>query len=175
MPTLGMGDDGDEVLASLYVEAVRQGEAAWFRVASNSMTPLFAKDDRIYVEPARASDLRPGDIAAFETEHGLMVHRIIALRDKGNGRRWLQMPDVELHGSWLEERVIVGRVSKVQRRGNMLDLRGPVALHCGIVTASVQHELYKIRNSKIPITLLHMCTRLLAYGNFWCIYLFCRF
>src|SRR5579863_3176992 len=66
-------------LASLYIEALRQKQPLWFRVASNSMLPLLRKDDSVYIEPAQAEDIRIGDIAAFETSSGLVIHRIVAI------------------------------------------------------------------------------------------------
>jgi len=102
-------------LASLYIEALRQKQPLWFRVASNSMLPLLRKGDSVYIEPAQAEDIRIGDIAAFETSSGLVIHRIVAIEQTHETIRLLQMSDVEVLPAWVKEEAIVGRVITVRR------------------------------------------------------------
>src|SRR5690349_8866457 len=99
--TLSMASPpSQDILASLSLDALQQGQPLWFRVASGSMSPILQINDEIYIVPAQAHTIHKGDIAAFATNEGLMVHRIIAMqasdKEKGTTRRLLQMSDVVL-------------------------------------------------------------------------------
>src|ERR1700694_2412138 len=96
------------IIDSLSIQAVRQGQSSWFRVVSNSMNPIVCVDDRVRIEPAETSEILPGEIAAFETPKGLVIQRIVRRQRRGKAIRLLQMADVELHASWIEEPAMVG-------------------------------------------------------------------
>jgi signal peptidase I len=154
-------------IASLYIEALRQKQPLWFRVASNSMHPLFYKDDNVYIEPAQPQDIDTGDIAAFETSHGLVIHRIVAIEQKSDTIRLLQMSDVEVMPSWVQEQAIVGRVVTVRCQGYQLNLRHPIAKWCGKVTATIRYRLYKCRNNMPLSIVLRIASRLAIHLGYW--------
>lgn len=155
-------------IASLYIEALRQKQPLWFRVASNSMHPLFYKDDDVYIEPAQAQDIDTGEIAAFETSDGLVIHRIVAIEQKSDTIRLLQMSDVEVIPGWVQEQAVVGRVVTVRCQKYQLDLRHPVARWCGKVTAVIRHQLYKCRNNMPLSMVLRVASRLAIHlGHWW--------
>lgn len=159
--------------ASLYLEAVRQGQSLWFRVASNSMNPLLRIGDQVYIVPAKAGEIRCGEIAAFETSDGFLIHRIIQRQQTGTTVRLLQMADVELHASWVEEQAVIGRVAAARRETLKIDLQHPIAQRCGSVTAYLRHWLYTYKRKSPFARLLHGCSRLVAYVGYWCIRSFC--
>lgn len=156
-------------IASLYVEALRQKQPLWFRVASNSMHPLFYKDDTVYIEPAQAHDIRIGEIAAFETSHGLVIHRIVAIEQKSTTIRLLQMSDVEVMPSWVQEQTVVGRVVSVRCQGYQMNLRHPLAKWWGKVTAAIRHQLYNYENTMLLSIVLRIASRLAIHLGYWCI------
>jgi hypothetical protein len=156
-------------IASLYIEALRQKQPLWFRVASNSMHPLFYKDDSIYIEPAQAYDIAIGEIAAFETSHGLVIHRIVAIERKPDTIRLLQMSDVEIMPSWVQEPAVVGRVVTIRCRGYQINLRHPLAKWCGKVTATIRHRLYNCGNNMPLSIVLRIASRLAIHLGYWCI------
>ncbi|HLX41673.1 MAG TPA: S24 family peptidase, partial [Ktedonobacteraceae bacterium] len=181
------------VVAALFIQAVREGQSLWFRVASQSMLPLMRVDDSIYIVPARASEIRPGDIAAFETSNGLMIHRIVRIEKTGQARtgqregtlRLLQMSDVELLPSWVKEEAVVGKVVAICRPGQQeqgkqenghkrqVNLRHPIAKWCGAVTARIRYQLYMNDENRLFKPLLRICSRLsIVSGNAW-IWLWC--
>src|SRR5947209_4816431 len=125
----------DPTITLLFIQAVRQGQSLWFRVASNSMFPLLRLGDEVYIQPASAHEIRCGEIAAFETSRGLVIHRIVAIQQTAASIRLLQMSDVELLPSWVKEQEIVGKVSIIRRNGNTVDLQLPIAQWWGAVTA----------------------------------------
>jgi len=156
-------------IASLYIEALRQNQPLWFRVASNSMHPLFYKDDLVYIEPAQAQDIATGEIAAFETSHGLVIHRIVAIAQKSDTIRLLQMSDVEIQPSWIQAQAVVGRVVTVRGQTFQLDLLHPIAKWCSKVTTAIRYQLYKCGNNRPLGIVLRIASRLAIHLGFWLI------
>jgi phage repressor protein C with HTH and peptisase S24 domain len=57
---------------------LREGRAIELPATGTSMRPLFAPGDRIRVRPARAADVRPGDVVVIlDDGHGLVAHRLL--------------------------------------------------------------------------------------------------
>src|SRR2546427_6891236 len=131
-------DRSSQVIASLYIQALREGQSCWFRVASNSMTPLLHQGDTVFIQPARIEATAIGAIAAFETSEGIVIHRIVRYEQTGNMCRLLQMSDVALQPGWLEEQAVVGRVTRARRGNKELDLCHPIAQWSGRVTARLR-------------------------------------
>ncbi len=55
---------------------LRRGHPVRFRVHGKSMQPNLLEGDDVLVAPARADELRHGDIALTQTSHGIRVHRV---------------------------------------------------------------------------------------------------
>ena len=163
------------LLAALSIDALRQGQPLWFRIASGSMSPLLQVNDEVYIIPAHAQEINKGDIAAFETPEGLMVHRIIHLQTQAkNGTcRLFQMSDVVLQPSWLEESAIVGRIIIVRHGASQLDLRHPIAQWWGRATAAIRYQLYLRRNT-LPIRkVLRICSHVTLIVGHWFMQRYC--
>ncbi len=159
------------VIASLYIQALRGGEALWFRVASGSMAPTIREGDRVRIEPAKAKDIRSGEIAAFETAQGLVIHRIVQHEQIDTGVRLLEMGDVDLRASWVEESAVVGRVVVVHQGTCQIDLQRPIAQKCGTVTAFLRYRLYLLHtNKKFPFlqVTVRRSSRLVVRIGYWC-------
>jgi translation initiation factor 2 gamma subunit (eIF-2gamma) len=156
-------------LASLYIEALRQKQPLWFRVASNSMLPLLRKDDNVYIEPTQVEDIRIGDIAAFETSSGLVIHRIVAIEQTHQTIRLLQMSDVEVLPTWVKQEAVVGRVVTIRQQKYQLDLRHPIAKWCGKVTATLRYQLYKYEKNMPLRMVMRIASRLAIHLGYWCI------
>jgi hypothetical protein len=56
-------------------DSLQQGKRPLLTVTSNSMAPLFYRDDQIQIEAAAVDDLQPGDVVVFGSAGGLMAHR----------------------------------------------------------------------------------------------------
>lgn len=161
------------ILASLFIQAVREGQTLWFRVASNSMSPLFQKDDSVSIVPATADAIRPGEIAAFETRDGLVIHRIIHRQQNGQTIRLLQMSDVDLFASWIEPTSVVGKVIAVRKEGQQANLAHPIAKWYGRIVATTRYQLY-LRNSHTFLRLpWRGCSRLSLRFGYWCVRRIC--
>ncbi|GAC1400345.1 MAG: hypothetical protein NVSMB49_12440 [Ktedonobacteraceae bacterium] len=160
------------VVSALYIEALRRGQALWFRVASGSMGPLLHVNDTVRIEPAQS--IAVGEIAAFETQEGLVIHRIIQRQQTRTGVRLLQMGDGEVRASWLESSVVVGHVVAIRRGAIDIDIKKPIAKWCGYTIAMLRYQVY-LRASSIPFgTVLRLCSRLTCVLGSWGIHSFCR-
>jgi hypothetical protein len=161
------------IISSLYIQALREGQSLWFRVASNSMFPLMQIEDSVYIQPATAYDIAPGEIAAFETSAGLVIHRIVYRQQTENSIRLLQMSDVDLFPSWVQEQAIVGKVVTIRRNKKKVDLRHPIAKWYGKIVADIRYRLY-LNNKKTTMHLpLRGCSRISLRGGNWCLQRFC--
>lgn len=167
-------------LTVLHIETLRQGQPLWFRVASDSMQPTLQKGDSIYIVPAKAKELRLGEIAAFRTSVGFVIHRIVYIEQNEATCRLLQMADVnvDIHANfWLQEKDIVGRVVTIQRGKLSIDLQHPVAKRWGRVTAQLRYQLY-IRNQSgllraVLTKALRRGSRLVVCASSWYIRVRC--
>jgi hypothetical protein len=162
------------LLPSLFIEALRGGHSLWFRVASNSMFPLLRVEDQVYIQSAKAQDIRPGEIAAFETSRGLVIHRIACSQQQDSMIRLLQIADYELRPSWVEEQAVVGKVVRVQRKKKQVNLQHPIAHLYGRIVAAIRYRLYLGERKTLGRLLLKGCSQFaLRCGN-WCLWRFCR-
>lgn len=157
------------VLSSLFIQAVREGQSLWFRVASNSMFPLFQINDTVYIVPSTAQEIWPGDIAAFETTKGLVIHRILQRTQTGQTIRLLQMSDVDLCATLVKEERVVGKVIAVRKARIQIDLEHRIAKWYGKIVAAVRHRLYLDNNSRFSGLLWRGCSRLSRRFGYWCI------
>lgn len=151
------------IVTHLYIQALRQGLALWFTVASGSMRPLLAIGNEIYIEPAQAHELRIGDIAAFETPQGLVVHRIVQRRKSQTTIRLLQMADIDLYPSWIEAHNVIGRVTAVRQDTAYIDLQHPLARQMGTITAYIRYWLFRCKRHEQPGSVLHSCSRAVVH------------
>lgn len=167
-------------IADLFIEALRQGQSLWFRVGSGSMLPLLKVDAQVYIEPAPGRAIRVGEIAAFETPQGLMIHRIVRIehtkriqptrqpQGDGSSVRLLQMPDVIVRPTWLDEHAVRGRVVAIRGGNRHINLKHPIAQKYGRVTAYMRYRLYMTENRLLK-TVLRACSRLALNTGCWCI------
>lgn len=161
------------ILISLFIQAVREGQPLWFRVASNSMLPLFQKNDTVYIVPTSAQDIHPGEIAAFETGRGLVIHRIVHRTQNGQTIRLFQMSDVDLYLTPVSEEQVVGKVVAVRKGRAQIDLERRIAKRYGIIVAVARYRLYLASNSHFLSLWWRGCSRLSRQIGYRCVRLFC--
>jgi hypothetical protein len=164
----------DSVIAGLYREAVRKGQSLWFRVASGSMHPLLRIGEQVYIEPATADQLQVGEIAAFETDAGLVIHRIVQRRQGNAGIQLVEMSDVHLRAGRIKSGAVIGRVVAIHQGITRIDLQRPIAQKCGRVTARAHYRFYTMRfRNKLAQVIILKCSRLVARLGSWCTRRFC--
>ncbi len=162
------------VIAELYREALRKGQPLWFRVLSGSMSPMLRVGEEVYIAPTTAGDLQIGEIAAFETDAGLVIHRIVQrLSDRGS-IQLIEMSDVYLHAGQVESGAAIGRVVAIGRGKRRIDLQRPIAQKCGRVTARARYRLYTVRSrNRLTQIIVRKSARLIARLASWCTRRFC--
>jgi signal peptidase I len=168
------GTSDNSVIAYLYREAVRNGQSLWFRVASGSMHPLLRIGEQVYIEPITAEQLQIGDIAAFETETGLVIHRIVQRRQENADIQLIEMSDVHLRAGQVKSGAVIGRVVIIRLGNTHIDLRRPIAQKCGRVTARARYRFYTMRfRNTLAQIIIRKCSRLVARLGSWCTRRFC--
>ncbi|HEY6539359.1 MAG TPA: hypothetical protein VIZ18_00400 [Ktedonobacteraceae bacterium] len=162
------------IIAELYREALRKGQPLWFRVSSGSMHPLLRIGEEVYIESATDTDLQVGEIAAFETDAGLVIHRIVQRRSDSHGVQLIEMSDVHLRARPVESGAAIGRVVAIGRGKRRIDLQRPIAQKCGRVTARIRYRLYTVRSrNRLAQAIVRKSSRLVARLASWSIRRFC--
>lgn len=174
---VGISQNGageQKVIAELYREALRKGQPLWFRVSSGSMHPLLRIGEEVYIEPATAGDLQVGEIAAFETGAGLVIHRIVQRRSDRGGIQLVEMGDTQLRAGPIESGAVIGRVIAIGRGKQRIDLQRPIAQKCGRVTARIRYRFYTMRfSNRLTHVILCKSARLVARLAGWSTRRFC--
>ena len=104
----------------LAAELLREGHTVELPLGGGSMRPLFAPGDRLRVSPARADDVRPGDVVLVEWGEQLVCHRLVYVAD---GRAVTRGDDAFAPDPPLPADAIIGRVDVPP---------SPRALYCAV-------------------------------------------
>jgi len=157
-------------ISSLFIQALREGQGLWFQVASGSMVPILKVGDKVWIEPTKAIDIHIGDVAAFETPQGLVIHRIVKRELQSTNVRLLEISDVNLSANWIFEEVVVGRVTTIQKATLVINLQHPIAQRWGCVTAYLRYKLYFLHTNKKFAwlgALVRRCARFTVRVGYW--------
>ena len=105
----------------LAAELLREGATVELPLGGGSMRPLYTPGDLVRVRPARAGDVRAGDVVIFDDGDGQLVcHRLVyATRDRVLTRG----DDAVAYDSPLPPDAIIGRVEVPP---------SPHALYCAV-------------------------------------------
>jgi len=162
------------VIAGLYIEALRKGQPLWFRVASGSMHPLLRVGEQVRIEPATAEQIQVGEIIAFETGEGLVIHRIVQRVQENADLQLVEMSDVHFRAGPVDREAVVGRVVAIRQGNTRIDLQRTLAQKCGRVTARARYRLHTVHSSnKLAQAFLRKSSRLVARLASWCVRHFC--
>jgi signal peptidase I len=124
----------EPVTAELLAEGLRRTGTARISVNGSSMHPTLQMGWGIYLKPVEGTDLRPGDIAVFRTEHNLTVHRLVWIETGPTG------PILVFRGDYnrLRERVppsaVVARVVAIEVPGRKRGMDKVVTLEGDVLT-----------------------------------------
>lgn len=62
---------------ALAAAMLREGRPVAMPLGGASMRPLFAPGDTVHIAPARADDVRPGDVVVLDLDGQLLLHRLV--------------------------------------------------------------------------------------------------
>jgi hypothetical protein len=106
----------------IILELLRSGETVRFQARGHSMWPTIPSHSRIEVRPSEAAELRVGQIAAFERQGCLVVHRVRGV----SAERIEFAGDALKHGDGSVAReAVLGRAHLLRRRPLSLQLPKP--------------------------------------------------
>lgn len=120
----------------IILELLRSGETVRFQARGHSMWPSIPSHSRIEVRPSEAAELRVGQIAAFERQGCVVVHRVRAV----SAERIEFAGDALKHGDGFVARdAVLGRAHVLRRRP--LSLRLPKPRHLRILLRALSRRL----------------------------------
>jgi len=91
-------------------------------IAGESMLPLIAPGDSVDIRLARPCETASGDIVAYFDCGHITVHRLICKMCKSDHMLYCQQGDNCTGWGWIEPRRVIGKVTRVCRKGRAIDL-----------------------------------------------------
>jgi hypothetical protein len=98
----------------MIIELIRSGESVRFRARGSSMWPAIPSGSQIEVQPCAASELEVGQIAAFERQGRVVVHRVESI--SAEGVRFAG-DSLERGDGMIASARVLGRARVLERRG----------------------------------------------------------
>lgn len=119
----------DEPLtAELLAESLGRTGSAVIAVNGTSMHPTLQFGWRVYLRPARADDLRVGDIAVFRGDHYLTIHRLVWKERTSGVERLVFRGDYNRVRERIDPAAVIARVVAVEIPGKKKGTERVVAL-----------------------------------------------
>jgi hypothetical protein len=116
------------VTAELLAEALARSGSALIAVNGTSMHPTLQMGWRIYLRPAKGTELVPGEIAVFRTEHYLTVHRLVFIEGRGESATLVFRGDHNRVRERVGPSAVLARVVAVEIPGTRRGFERVVAL-----------------------------------------------
>lgn len=88
----------------------------------NSMLPLIKDGDKIFIKRSKPTEMKVGDVIAFETPNSITIHRVIGKKFRNGQLFLIEKGDNNLHSNHITEGNIVGKVFAVERSGRIIRL-----------------------------------------------------
>lgn len=115
-----MSPQRPDLPARLLIELLRSGQSVPFIARGSSMWPSVPSGSRLEVQPCQAAELQVGELAAFEWQGQLVVHRVTRSTPDGV---LLQGDNRERSDGHVPAARVLGRARVIERR--RLRLRWP--------------------------------------------------
>lgn len=118
------GLDMLEVACSqLLREWISAREPAWLPLNGRSMAPFLPSGSRVLVSKTAAGQIGCGDLLVYELEGRLICHRVLRRKTQGDRYLYLTKGDGrQTIASWVAEEQVLGKVPRVEREGQLVDL-----------------------------------------------------
>ncbi len=127
MSTIDLERDDFRIITS---QILSGGHNVRFFASGSSMFPFIQDGDVLEIAPLASKRIRRGDVLLVESAAGrLLAHRVVKIRQWDGSSQYLIKPDASRAADgWFQAQSILGRVDKVDRRGESI-----------ILTSSAQH------------------------------------
>lgn len=104
-------------------EWISAREPAWLPLYGRSMAPFLPSGSRVLVSKTAAGQIGCGDLLVYEFEGRLICHRVLRRKTQGDRYLYLTKGDGrQTIASWVAEKQVLGKVSCVEREGQLVDL-----------------------------------------------------
>lgn len=94
---------------------LRGGDAVRFTATGASMAPAIRHGDRLTVVPARASEVRLGDVVLYVTPRGLTAHRVVKALSASGEHLEMRGDAPRSQTERVPGTAVLGRVTRVER------------------------------------------------------------
>ena len=136
--------------SALVKEILKKGYCVRIPTLGRSMFPLISSI--IHIEPAKAEDIRVGDIVVYSSEEKMVAHRLAKKIIKEEKEFLVVKGDTWLGSSEVLPGNVIGRVIKVEKWGIQLNFKRGIGKIFDIIcrsTSPLTSRLYSIlRNGK---------------------------
>jgi len=136
--------------STLVKEILKRGHCIRIPTLGRSMFPLISSI--IHIEPAKAEDIRVGDIVVYSSEEKMVAHRLAKKIIKEEKELLVVKGDTWLGSSEILAGDVIGRVIKVEKWGIQLNFKRGIGKIIDIIcrsTSPLTSRLYSIlRNGK---------------------------
>ncbi len=105
-------------LAEMIRFAIESGHSVSFNAPGGSMLPFIHSGDKIYVSPVSETSIQVGDVLIFvrPPDNDVIAHRVV--RRSADGFLCKGDNVSALNDGWISYGNVLGRVDRVQRKGN---------------------------------------------------------
>ena len=89
------------------------------------MYPAIRDGEMMTVKPVAAREIKRGDILLYQTERGVIAHRVVAIREESEGRVFTLRGDaLAVCDAPVRAEQVLGQVVSVERKGRDVKLSG---------------------------------------------------
>lgn len=125
-------------------ELLRAGYSIRFRPGGHSMHPTIRDGEAVTVEPVNALAVKRGDILLYQTERGVIAHRVRSIKKNGNAAKvFILRGDTSIScDEPVKADQILGKIISVERNGRKVDISSRVSKLFRTVRASTSQIKY---------------------------------
>jgi hypothetical protein len=142
------------VANDLWLELLERNGKGWLPVLTSSMAPLIRPGDEVLVLQSTSEKVCFGDIFVFTRNGDLIVHRALGMRRFGEGTMLLEKGDTDMELSLVSVDSVVGRVTSVRRRGNVICLGSPMSRSLNLLVSmwilTTALAIGRLKSSRFP-------------------------
>jgi signal peptidase I len=144
-------------------DALKQRGRISLRVHGTSMQPWVRPKDIALIRQISIENVRCGDVVLFRRENHLLVHRIVEKRGSLNAAQLFSKGDAHpTSDGVVQEQELLGRVVRIYRHGQRIDLDAPRQLALGLFISQLSlHSRFWYPLAKFAVVMTRPVRRLM--------------